>query len=232
MMERQITAALQAEVAAIQPSPDLLDRIKQEAAKPARLSFWRNRLGVQVAAAALLVMPLLGFAIQQIWVVPAKPPSEAPPAQRPVQEMELDDLLTAADFPVRLPRYLPEGATLFASVLAGDADPTVQVIEISYIKEGMGHITIAQWRGDAAAPFPPGHPFPGVLDTEPWHRTLGVRSVELDGREVQLLSYIISGMSGNRLYWHEQGVNYVVAASGRYSVAELLQVAASLQDEE
>lgn len=237
MIERKITAALQVDTAHVRLPNGLLDKIKFEAAQPQKHSWWAawtKRRWVQVAAVALLALPLAGFAAKQIWVVPANYPPGAQPASRPTEDMALVDISATVDFKVKLPTYLPEGVTFFASVLAGDsttADANLRVVEVAYVKDGIGPISVGQWRADTASAWPPGHPFPEVLDTEPWHKTLTTGRVDINGIDAGSISYLISGMTINRVYWHDNGVNYAVEASSRLPMRELLMVARSLSEQ-
>lgn len=233
MDESKMSMALASDASRAEMPGNLLARIQARAGQADRSRVtWPKRWWMQVAVAGLLLLPLAGFAAKQIWVVPALEAPGTSHPHRPTKELALTELAAAVDFPVKFPAYLPEGATLFASLVAGDstdANALLRIVEVSYVKQGAGAIVIEQWRAGEASAFPPGHPFVTVIDTEPWHKTLGSDQVEIEGVNAKSLSYLISGMNMNRVYWNENGINYAVAADSSFAMTELLKVAGSLK---
>ena len=234
--ERKITVALQADAQKAFLPDDLLDRIEANCgATEGRIATtaWLKRRWVQVATAALVLLPLAGFTTKQVWKVPAKPVTEQQVIQhRPVKKVPLQDLSASVGFPVKLPGYLPDGMTQFASVLAGDSskpDAQLRVVSVSWAKDGVGVITLQEWKGDTISAFPPGDVIGTVLDTEPWHKTLKRTDTDVNGNPGSVLSYLLSGSNMNRIYWNDNGINYAVSAGAKISVSELLKVARSLK---
>lgn len=232
MIERKITAALQADTAHVRLSMDLSDRIKREAAKQHRRSWWSGWIQgkaskVAVAAIALLLMVGAG---REIFLASPSPTS---PFERTYQSVAVSDLSSAAGFTVKTPGYVPAGLPLFDSRLAGDSsggDAQLRVVEIIYMQAGGGTgIMVQQWKADEAAAFPPGDSHGEVLGSAPYHKAIRSESVDVNGASGTTLTYILSGQTVNRVYWNVDGVAYAVSAMNSLPVHELLKTARSLR---
>lgn len=227
-----IAAALRAEAEAVWVPVGLRERVRRAAYGPRPPARWLAGRAPQVVAAAALALLLAGWGARHIWVVPAQPVGEAAvPKPMPSREVSLPDLAGAVDFPVALPTYLPEGMTLWASVIRGDsqeANARLRVVVVTYQKEGLGTVSVQEWRADQAEPFAPGDPEPAVLDTAPWYKVLGSRPVDVGGVPGTAMNYLLSGMHIDRVYWHKGGINYAVSGNANVSLKELLKVAQSI----
>ncbi len=239
--EQTIGAALRLEATRAALPGDLLSKVKREALRPPSPKWnapWARKF-VRLAAGLAVALLLAGFANQfASFVVPARPvnPGEVVPS-RPRKTVSIQEVSSVAGFPVKLPTYLPEGISLFESRVVGDAQEAGSqfgVIEVFYIQRGKKGeikrgISFQAWRGDRAAPFPPGDRHGEVMDTEPWHKTFGTRQVNIGGLEVTALTYLLSGINLHRVYWHDQGVNYAISADVTEPLEELMNVARSVR---
>jgi outer membrane lipoprotein-sorting protein len=117
------------------------------------------------------------------------------------QHLTLDEARAQADFPLLVPSYVPEGATLI-DVL------TVEEAYILHYDHSMTSFTVIQGQPEGVREAPPGQ------ETE----------VTVRGQTANLIT---DGQGNSFLTWTENGVAMTIA--GRISQDEILKVAESLQ---